>query len=177
MHLHSLCRVLGGLWPLTGGRIYKPGGGGEGDEGGLSNVIFYVPQRPYVTQGSLQEQLIYPLTATEERRIPEDQLRVLLGAVDLQYLLDRQVVEHGCVGGWVCCFGSGACVVVEACVWMHWGCGCHPVLVLGAMAMPDCCLAACRSAQPLPCPAPPRPAPPRPALLGLPAGTAAPRVL
>jgi ABC-type uncharacterized transport system fused permease/ATPase subunit len=98
--LHACaCRVLGGLWPLTGGRIYKPGGGGEGDEGGLSNVIFYVPQRPYVTQGSLQEQLIYPLTATEERRIPEDQLRVLLGTVDLEYLLDRQVVK------WVECTG------------------------------------------------------------------------
>ena len=56
----SLFRVLGGLWPLTKGRIHKPGGI-EGD--GLSHDIFYVPQRPYVTLGSLEEQLIYPLTA------------------------------------------------------------------------------------------------------------------
>lgn len=56
----SLFRVLGGLWPLTKGRIHKPGGAG-GD--GLSHDIFYVPQRPYVTLGSLEEQLIYPLTA------------------------------------------------------------------------------------------------------------------
>lgn len=80
--------MLGGLWPLSHGRIYKPGGGGEG-AGGLSETIFYVPQRPYVTQGSLQEQLIYPLPATAERRIPEEPLRGLLATVDLQYLLDR----------------------------------------------------------------------------------------
>lgn len=57
----SLFRVLGGLWPLTKGRIHKPGGT-EGD--GLSHDIFYVPQRPYVTIGTLQEQLIYPMTAS-----------------------------------------------------------------------------------------------------------------
>ncbi|EFN58353.1 hypothetical protein CHLNCDRAFT_142419 [Chlorella variabilis] len=95
----SLFRVLGGLWSLSHGRIYKPGGGGEG-AGGLSETIFYVPQRPYVTQGSLQEQLIYPLPATAERRIPEEPLRGLLATVDLQYLLDRaaeQAVPAGCV--------------------------------------------------------------------------------
>ena len=50
--------MLGGLWPLAGGRILKPGGGGGSD--GLSHDIFYVPQRPYVNTGTLQEQLIYP---------------------------------------------------------------------------------------------------------------------
>ena len=54
----SLFRVLGGLWPLTGGVVRKPGGA----EGGLAHDIFYVPQRPYVTIGTLQDQLIYPLT-------------------------------------------------------------------------------------------------------------------
>ena len=60
--------------------------------GGLSETIFYVPQRPYVTQGSLQEQLIYPLATTPERCIPEDQLRQLLRTVDLEHLLDRQAL-------------------------------------------------------------------------------------
>ena len=69
-----------------------------------------MPQRPYVTQGSLQEQLIYPLTATEERRIPEDQLRVLLGTVDLENLLDRQVVSR--VDARVCVPGRGDCAEV-----------------------------------------------------------------
>ena len=55
----SLFRVLGGLWPLKAGRILKPGGE---DSDGLSHDIFYVPQRPYVNTGTLQEQLIYPKT-------------------------------------------------------------------------------------------------------------------
>ncbi|KAL4445411.1 hypothetical protein ABPG77_011236 [Micractinium sp. CCAP 211/92] len=93
----SLFRVLGGLWPLTRGRIYKPGGGSDDAEGGLSHDIFYVPQRPYVTQGSLQEQLIYPLPATAERRIPDDQLRQLLRTVDLEHLLDRDGGAEGAV--------------------------------------------------------------------------------
>lgn len=59
----SLFRVLGGLWPLTKGKIRKPGGGAS-DEGGLSHEIFYVPQRPYVTVGTLQDQLLYPLEST-----------------------------------------------------------------------------------------------------------------
>jgi ABC-type uncharacterized transport system fused permease/ATPase subunit len=52
--------VLGGLWPLAAGKILKPGDCSGGD--GLSHEIFYVPQRPYVTLGTLQDQLIYPLT-------------------------------------------------------------------------------------------------------------------
>lgn len=96
---HPLLRsVLGGLWPLTKGRIYKPGGGADDAEGGLSHACFYVPQRPYVTQGSLQEQLIYPLTASAECRIPQPQLRALLAAVDLEHLLERWVGGLGVAG-------------------------------------------------------------------------------
>jgi ABC-type uncharacterized transport system fused permease/ATPase subunit len=83
----SMFRVLGGLWPLAEGRIRKPGGAAA--ESGLSHEIFYVPQRPYVTVGTLQDQLLYPLTADAAHRIPADELRALLRTVDLESLLDR----------------------------------------------------------------------------------------
>lgn len=92
----SLFRVLGGLWPLTHGTIRKPGGGG--DETGLSHEIFYVPQKPYVAVGTLQEQLLYPLSPENMGIVPENKLRELLESVDLGYLMDRpggsQVVKN-----------------------------------------------------------------------------------
>ncbi|XP_024394443.1 ABC transporter D family member 1 isoform X1 [Physcomitrium patens] len=81
----SLFRVLGGLWPLVEGRIAKPGMGSA-----LSHEIFYVPQRPYTSVGTLRDQLIYPLTSAEETQpLTAEGMRELLRNVDLEYLLDR----------------------------------------------------------------------------------------
>ncbi|KAK9864122.1 hypothetical protein WJX84_012088 [Apatococcus fuscideae] len=85
----SLFRVLGGLWPLTEGKMCKPGGQDGGD--GLSHDIFYVPQRPYVTIGTLPDQLIYPLVQQENEKaaISDKELLELLRKVDLEGLATR----------------------------------------------------------------------------------------
>ena len=84
----SLFRVLGGLWPLASGTVRKPGGSAAG----LAADIFYVPQRPYVTAGTLQDQIIYPTVRApgEADVVPPAQLRALLAQVDLAHLADRE---------------------------------------------------------------------------------------
>ena len=94
----SLFRVLGGLWQPKTGRVIKPASqGGDGSAGanmGLASDIFYVPQRPYVSVGTLREQITYP-QASSALELPDETLRQLLARVELDHLIDEAASGAG----------------------------------------------------------------------------------
>lgn len=81
----SLFRILGGLWPVYGGYVRKP----------PFSDIFYIPQRPYLSRGSLRQQIIYPdgLREMRDRGVTDDDLYRILSIVEIEGVVERQ-------GGW-----------------------------------------------------------------------------
>jgi ATP-binding cassette subfamily D (ALD) protein 3 len=79
----SLFRILGGLWPQFGGHIVKP----------RQAQMFYVPQKPYLPQGTLRDQITYPSSPPATTPKEDDDLTDLLQTVHLGYLVERE-------GGW-----------------------------------------------------------------------------
>ena len=75
----SLLRVLGGLWPFQQGSLSKPSTIGRGG-------MFFLPQRPYITLGTLRQQLIYP-HRSEHQLGTDDELINILKTLDLTHLM------------------------------------------------------------------------------------------
>ena len=78
----SLFRILGELWPIFGGELTKPPRG----------KLFYIPQKPYMTLGSLRDQITYPHSSSEafRRGATDAVLEEHLNRVQLGYLLKRE---------------------------------------------------------------------------------------
>ncbi|EGE06636.1 ABC fatty acid transporter [Trichophyton equinum CBS 127.97] len=81
----SLFRILGGLWPVYGGTVKKPS----------FEDIFYIPQRPYLSRGTLRQQVIYPdgLKEMHEKGVTDSDLFNILSIVEISSIVDRP-------GGW-----------------------------------------------------------------------------
>lgn len=70
----SLLRAIAGLWRAGSGTIERP----EIDK------VFFLPQRPYMTLGTLREQLLYPFAKTD---VSDAQLEEILRTVNLPDLI------------------------------------------------------------------------------------------
>ena len=77
----SLFRILGGLWPVYGGTVKKPD----------YSDIFYIPQRPYLSRGTLRQQIIYPdsLRQMRVKSVTDDDLLKYLEEVGIAEIVDR----------------------------------------------------------------------------------------
>lgn len=60
-----------------------------------SEEIFYIPQRPYLSHGSLRQQIIYPDSKMEQirRGVSDEELYAILEVVEIEGLVEKE-------GGW-----------------------------------------------------------------------------
>ncbi|GFF29765.1 ATP-binding cassette sub-family D member 2 [Aspergillus udagawae] len=84
----AIARIVAGLWPVYRGLVSRPRGFG------LDGIMF-LPQRPYLSVGTLRDQVIYPHTEIDMREAgrTDAELQKILEDARLGYLPARE-------GGW-----------------------------------------------------------------------------
>ncbi|WEW58297.1 ATP-binding cassette long-chain fatty acid transporter pxa1 [Emydomyces testavorans] len=86
----AISRIVAGLWPVYRGLVSRPRNFG-------TDGIMFLPQRPYLSIGTLRDQVIYPHREMDMRENgrSDAELLQILEAVHLGYLPERE-------GGWDC---------------------------------------------------------------------------
>ena len=84
----AVSRIVAGLWPTYRGLTSRPRS--EGQDG-----IMFLPQRPYLSPGTLRDQVIYPHTELDMQAAGrrESELQAILEQAKLGYIPERE-------GGW-----------------------------------------------------------------------------
>lgn len=84
----AVSRIVAGLWPTYRGLISRPRNDGQ-------DGIMFLPQRPYLSPGTLRDQVIYPHTELDMQAAGrrESELQAILEQARLGYLTERE-------GGW-----------------------------------------------------------------------------
>ncbi|KIX07407.1 uncharacterized protein Z518_02060 [Rhinocladiella mackenziei CBS 650.93] len=84
----AIARIVAGLWPVYRGLVSRPRNNGQ-------DGIMFLPQRPYLSIGTLRDQVIYPHTEIDmsENQRRDSELERILEEAKLGHLLARE-------GGW-----------------------------------------------------------------------------
>ncbi len=72
----SVLRTIAGLWPGASGTLDRP----------AFDHLMFLPQRPYMVEGSLRAQLLYPYP---EQSVTDEQIREVVAAVNLSDVFAR----------------------------------------------------------------------------------------
>ena len=72
----SVLRTIAGLWPGACGLLERP----------AADQLMFLPQRPYMVEGCLRDQLLYPYP---DRGATDDEIREIIAQVNLADVLER----------------------------------------------------------------------------------------